>query len=277
MKRVVIIIITFTIGISFLLYPFVSNELNKINGSRAIEAYKQIQEDLPNEEIERERKLAQEYNDSLTGVRIQDPFVSGSGVSMPDNYDKILDFANHMMGYIEIPKINVKLPIFHNVTEDVLAKGVGHISATSFPIGGKGYHSVLTGHTGLPAAKLFTDLTELNLGDMFYINILNETHAYKINQILVVEPENVEDLQPVPDMDYITLVTCTPYGINSHRLLVRGVRVSYNETEKEQIKPIGPLTTSSNKTELYLIISGIVILIVIIIMTIFFRRKNNEK
>lgn len=279
MKRKIIIIITLIIGLSFLLYPLVSNELNRINGSKAIQNFAQEQEEMPDEEIEKERQAAIEYNDSLTGANIKDPFVAGSGMAVPDNYSEILNFANNMMGYIEIPKINVKLPIYHGVSEKTLAKGVGHISETAFPIGGLGNHSVLTGHTGLPSAKLFTDLTELKVGDLFYINILNETHAYKIEQILVVDPSNTDDLRPIQGKDYITLVTCTPYGINSHRLLVRGERTEYIESEKENIEAINPLTVSSNNTGLYIILAGaIIIIVVIVILTkIIVRRRRYEK
>ena len=130
------------------------------------------------------------------------------------------------MGYIDIPTIDAHLPIYHGTDEEVLAKGVGHVPDTAFPIGGIGNHSVLTGHTGLPSAKIFTDLTELAEGDLFYIHILNETLVYEVDQIQVVLPSQLDNLLPVADRDYCTLVTCTPYGINSHRLLVRGQRTT---------------------------------------------------
>ena len=129
-----------------------------------------------------------------------------------------------MMGYIEIPEIDIYLPIYHGVSEEVLSKGIGHMPNSAFPIGGEGNHAVLTGHTGLPSAKLFTDLTELEEGDRFYIHILDLVLCYTVDQIKVVLPNEGQDLSIVPGKDYCTLVTCTPYGINSHRLLVRGIR-----------------------------------------------------
>ena len=140
-------------------------------------------------------------------------------------YLQLLDFEDGMMGYITIAKIGVELPIFHGVGEAVLSRGVGHLPSSGLPIGGNGNHTVLTGHTGLPSAELFTDLTELEIGDMFFVTVLGEVLAYKIDQIKVVLPEETQDLLPVAGEDLCTLITCTPYGINSHRLLVRGRRI----------------------------------------------------
>lgn len=161
-----------------------------------------------------QRRLAEEYNRQLlkTGAEI-------------GNYDEILNISDGVMGYLKIPKIHVSLPIYHGSGEEVLRKGVGHLPETAFPIGGTGNHAVLTGHTGLPSARLLTDLSELEEGDSFSISILAETHQYRVSQIQVVLPDEAEALAPVPGEDLVTLVTCTPYGVNSHRLLVSGSRV----------------------------------------------------
>ena len=160
-------------------------------------------------------------------------------------YEKELNFNNDgSMGYIDIPKINVKLTIFHGTDESVLQTSIGHLEGTSLPVGGKGTHSVLSGHRGLPSAKLFSDLDQLREGDTFTIHVLNETLTYEVDQIRVVEPTDLSNLTIDPDQDYVTLVTCTPYGINTHRLLVRGHRIANSDgganviSDAVQIKPI---------------------------------------
>lgn len=214
------------VGVGILAYPSVSNLINRSHGSYAIEQLQIKLKSVDTEEKERQRRLAEEYN-ALLGQE-----------EMEDKYNDILDFSHGIMGYIRIPKIHVDLPIYHGVEEDVLLKGVGHLPNSAFPIGGEGNHAVLTGHTGLPSAKLFTDLTELEEGDLFYISILDETLAYRVDQTKVVLPSEGGDLTRVPGQDYCTLVTCTPYGINSHRLLVRGQRTQMlqeeTETEKQE-------------------------------------------
>lgn len=223
----------FLAGLVMLFYPDISNLLAQRNQSAAIQEYSATLAETTIEQMEKERQKAKEYNNALSGVQIQDPFIPGSGMVLPENYTSVLNL-NGIIGYIEIPVINVSLSINHGTGEAVLKKGVGHMEMTAFPTGGEGNHTVLTGHTGLPAAKLFTDLDKLVIGDIFYIHILNETLAYKVDQILVVIPENTEDLRPVKGKDYISLVTCTPHGINSHRMLVRGIRIPYIADEAEQ-------------------------------------------
>lgn len=207
----------FLAGIAILAYPFVSNYINELHSSHVIQ---QLEQDLgarADEELALHRERAKAYNNSLRSV--------GEGSEAPYDYNEILNFPGGIMGYIDIPKIHVHLPIYHGTGEDVLSKGVGHLPDTAFPIGGSGNHSVLTGHTGLPSAKLFTDLTKLAEGDLFYIHILEEVLTYEVDQIKIVLPSKADDLLPAAGKDYCTLVTCTPYGVNSHRLLVRGIRV----------------------------------------------------
>jgi len=176
------------------------------------------------------------------------------------------------MGYIEIPVIDVYLPVYHGVDESVLSKGVGHISKTAFPIGGVGNHSVLTGHTGLPSAELFTDLVEVQEGDTFYVHIAGETVAYQVDQILVVLPEEVDNILPVPGKDYCTLVTCTPYGVNSHRLLVRGYQVEY-EVPEEVVAEVEETTDYS----MYIGIGvgiGVLLTLVIVVYTVVRKKRK---
>lgn len=207
----------FLAGIAILAYPFVSNYINELHSSHAIQQLEQVLENAEDAELKRQRELAEQYNESLRNT--------GENVSCPYNYEEILSFPGGIMGYLDIPSINIHLPIYHGTGDDALAKGIGHLPDTAFPIGGKGNHSVLTGHTGLPSAKLFTDLINLAVGDLFYIHILGEILTYEVDQIKIVLPSEVDALLPTAGKDYCTLVTCTPYGVNSHRLLVRGRRV----------------------------------------------------
>ncbi len=278
MKRAVIILLFLVAGIGLLSYPYVSNYLTEVNGSKAIQELRAQIEQEDDGSLARERALAEEYNASLTGQEIKDPFVPGSGIVLPENYGDILDYANNTMGYIEIPKIKVKLPIYHGVSDDVLVKGVGHMSETAFPIGGEGNHSVLTGHTALPSAKLFSDLIELTQGDTFYIDILNEILAYQVENIRVVEPDNTIHLAPVEGKDYITLLTCTPYAINTHRLLVQGTRIPYTPEQYEQEVQNRTITSGGSVVDTNMVIigaiAGLIIIILIAIVYQFRRRKG---
>ena len=211
-------------GLGVLTYPALSDYISRRNGSYAIQLLDDRMEGIQEKVLERQRELAAEYNARLG---------TGEPDGLDADYEKIMDFGGGIMGYIRIPKIRVNLPIYHGVEEDVLSKGVGHLPRTAFPIGGAGNHTVLSGHTGLPSAELFTGLTELEIGDCFYITALEDTLAYQVDQIRVVLPDEVGALSPVAGADYCTLVTCTPYGINSHRLLVRGSRVPMEQEVPE--------------------------------------------
>jgi len=226
----------FLVGTALIFYPTVSNMLAERYHVTEIENYDEIVTEMEERLKEEELQKAREYNNALTGSGIRDPFIPESGVVLPDNYTSVLGFSGGIMGYIKIPEIDVYLPIYHGTSENVLRKGSGHMENTAIPIGGEGNHTILTGHTGLSTARLFTDLDKLETGDVFYITVLDTTIAYAVDQILVVTPDDTSELVPVPDEDYVTLVTCTPYAINSHRLLVRGTRIPYTEdTEKAPV------------------------------------------
>ena len=215
------------LGLGVLLYPTVSSAINGINGSYAIQEFQQQLDTMDDRQKQAELEAARTYNASLQ---------TGSGDSEGAYYG-ILDFGNGIMGYISIPGIDVKLPIYHGVSTQVLEKGVGHLPTSSFPIRGEGNHAVLTGHTGLPSASLFTDLHKMQEGDLFQVTVGGTDMTYQVDQIKVVLPNETEDLQIVAGQDYCTLVTCTPYGVNSHRLLVRGTGIEITQEQSETVMP----------------------------------------
>ena len=217
----VIVIVCFLIGLSLLLYPSVSNWWNSIHASSVIIDYAAAQKNLSDEECEALFAAAEAYNRSISEIDF--PLMYYDQV---EGYEQTLNLdGSGVMGYITIPKIDVKLPVLHGTSEGVLQKAVGHLEGTSLPTGGTGNHCVLSAHCGLPSARLFTDLDQMKTGDQFTLTVLNRELIYEIDQILTVEPQEVEALYPVEGEDYCTLVTCTPYGVNSHRLLVRGRRI----------------------------------------------------
>ena len=201
------------LGVAVLLYPILSSAVNRINGSYVIHELQMQLEQMDSEQLVAELQAAQQYNEQLH---------DSTDATM--DYDEILNFGNGVMGYLTVEKIDLMLPIYHGVTNEVLEKGIGHLPESAFPIGGSGNHAVLTGHTGLPSAELFTNLEKLEMGDQFQIRVGSSTVFYAIDQILVVLPSQTDALMPIQGEDYCTLVTCTPYGINTHRLLVRGMR-----------------------------------------------------
>ena len=210
-------------GIALLLYPVVGTYLNERSFNDAVSHYEEAVRTLPDDERERMLAEARAYNDSLRGDLVRDPFVPNSGYAVPGNYDDVLDVdGTGLMGTVSIPSIGLALPVYHGTSDDVLAHGVGHIPQTSLPVGGAGTHAVLTGHTGLPTACLFTDLERLKEGDVFVIEVLGERRAYAVDDVSVVEPDDVSSIRVDGEHEYVTLLTCTPYGVNSHRLLVRG-------------------------------------------------------
>jgi len=273
MKRTVLIIVIFLLGVGLLTYPSVSNYIAVKNGSYAIDSYDEAIAEKDEEFLSAERQKAQEYNESLLGAPVRDPFIPGSGIVMQEDYYEILNIGG-MMGYIEIPKISIKLPIYHGTSEEVLKKGVGHLEGSTLPIGGEGTHSVLTGHTGLSSAKLFTDLSVLQEGDLFYLYLLDEVLAYEVDEIKVIEPERTIDLKPVSGEDYCTLLTCTPYGVNSHRLLLRGTRVDYVPEIKESI---AETQSSADRMLMLVVIITSGIMLILIILTIIVKRKQLYK
>lgn len=247
----VILVLILLAGLSLLLYPTVSDYWNSFHQSRAIAGYAEAVAGIDDEQYEKMWNEAVKYNRELS-KRPNHLFLTDDE---REEYNKILDISGTgIMGYIEIPSIKVSLPIYHGVDEGILQIAIGHIEGTSFPVGGKGTHCVVSGHRGLPSAKLFSNLDDLREGDTFMMRVLDETLTYEVDQILIVEPEDVSALEFEKGKDLCTLVTCTPYGINSHRLLVRGHRIANLEdassirvtADAQQFEPVlvAPVVTA---------------------------------
>lgn len=223
----IILVLIFIIGLSLLLYPSFSDYWNSFHQSRAIASYAQTVTTIDDDQYEKMWAQAQEYNTTL--AKKQNRWVLSEEEC--EEYESLLNIGGTgIIGYIEIPNIKVSLPIYHGVDEAVLQIAVGHIEGSSLPVGGEGTHCVISGHRGLPSAKLFTNLDEMEEGDLFMMRVLDETLTYEVDQIRIVEPEDLSALEIEEGKDLCTLVTCTPYGINSHRLLVRGHRVENMES-----------------------------------------------
>ncbi|MBO4493805.1 MAG: class C sortase [Ruminococcus sp.] len=231
MKRIIIRSLPFValfIGIFLLLYPTVSEHINAVHQSRAIQMYNEITDTMSSEEYDRMTEAAKEYNRKL--LTVENPILEPEKI--PGYYNTLDITGTGIMGYLTIEKIKVELPIYHSVNDNVLQVAAGHLPGTSLPVGGTGTHSVMSGHRGLPSARLFTDLDKLEPGDIFYITVMSDVLTYQVDQVKTVKPYEIEDLSIDPDKDYCTLFTCTPYGINSHRLLVRGERIETKEEYK---------------------------------------------
>lgn len=241
MRRKLLVIgvcLLFVIGLLVTVYPFLSNYLYENRQDGVIQSYEQAVSQSNQTSLEKFWQEAWDYNKGLLqgGVALTDPFAPDALMDpTAEPYAGLLNVnGNGVMGYLEIPKIQVYLAVYHGTTEAVLQKGIGHLENTSLPVGGQGSHVVVSGHTGLSDKKLFTDLTELETGDVFYLHVLDDVLAYQVDQIKVVEPSDTSDLLLDAQHDYVTLVTCTPYGVNTHRLLVRGTRIAYETAEQTQ-------------------------------------------
>ena len=227
----------FLAGLSVLLYPSVSDYINEKNSSRAISNYDTVIEQMEEEDYTKEWEAALAYNKYLAEFSNLSVAAVVEEEREDSLYTNLLNATGTgIMGSIKIPSVKINLPIYHGTDEAVLQIAAGHYIGSSLPIGGESTHAILTGHRGLPSAKLFTDLDRLETGDIFYIKVLGEILEYQIDQIEIVLPEEVEGLSIVPGEDYVTLVTCTPYGINSHRMLIRGARIPYDGKYEEEVK-----------------------------------------
>ena len=224
----IILILIFLVGLSVMLYPSVSDAVNRKHQSRAVAGYAEEVEQLSDADYQTYFDAADAYNRQLNTT--PNAFYKPDLVS---GYAQTLDISGTgIMGYITIPKISVELPIYHGTDAGVLQVAAGHLEGSSLPVGGAGTHAVISAHRGLPSAKLFTNLDELEVGDRFTITVLNRVLTYEVDQISIVLPTEIDQLLPTEGMDYVTLMTCTPYGINTHRLLVRGKRVETTESQK---------------------------------------------
>ncbi len=288
MKRKLInllLALLFLAGFGILIYPTVSNQWNTYRQSRLISNYEAALEPMTEEDYTAEWEKAEAFNATFTENNIYGDAFGSEDTDLEDTeYWSVLNVAGDgVMGYLSIPKINIKLAIYHGTGEEVLQTGVGHLNGTKLPIGGTGNHTVLAAHRGLPSARLFTDVDQLQIGDKFYLHILDETLAYQVDQVLpMVEKDDMETLTEAlkndPDADQVTLFTCTPYGVNSHRLLVRGTRVAYTGEEDVQATPVETMVKAvQNYYMLYLLLGLSVTVLIILVMKFLFGRKNREE
>jgi sortase A len=276
----IVIILIFLAGLSLLLYPLVANQWNNHRQKQLISNYESVisdKEAAGNIDYAAEMKKAEAYNDALLPSILPDSFaVADASTETDSSYEDSLNIAGDgMMGIVEIPKIAIKLPIYHGTGDEVLQKAAGHLEGSSLPIGGESTHAVISAHRGLPSASLFTDLDQLEIGDHFLIHVLDETLCYEVDQILVVDPEDTSALAVEDGEDLVTLLTCTPYGVNTQRLMVRGHRVPYEEQAvADEQTPLSGFSLHTNY--LLWVVVGIVITGVFILI-LFIREKKLQK
>ncbi len=272
----ILISILFLAGLSLLLYPFIANEWNNYRQKQLISNYDQVvaeKEAAGMIDYEEEQELAVRYNNALLPSILPDSFADAENSDGNDAYMACLNIAGDgMMGTVEVPKIDITLPIFHTTTKEILEKAAGHLEGSSLPVGGENTHAVITAHRGLPSAALFTDLDKMKEGDHFLLHILKETLCYEVDQISIVEPEDTKALAVEDGMDLVTLVTCTPYGVNSHRMLVRGHRVPYDPQKlADENLPLSDMSLHTN----YLL--WVIVGILITAAFCFFLYKREKK
>lgn len=272
----IIIAVIFIMGLSLLLYPTVANQWNTYRQSKLVRAYEDQIRDLEDAnavDYDAEWEKAHAYNEALAPMILPDSFAIADATEEKDRaYESCLNLTgNGIMGTVEIPKIDVRLPIYHYTKKEVLLNAAGHLEGSSLPVGGVNTHSVISAHRGLPSATLFTDLDKLEEGDHFLIRVLNDTLCYEVDKISVVEPEETEELAVEDGEDLMTLLTCTPYGVNSQRLLVRGHRVPYEESyEAETDRPFSLTTNYILWVIVGLAVTGVLI-------GIMYRRERRKK
>lgn len=274
-----VICIIFLAGLSLLLYPFVANQWNNYRQKQLISGYEQVvseKEAAEGIDYDAERKKAEDYNEALLPCVLPDSFALAESSGVDPVYMNTLNIAgDEMMGSVEIPKINIKIPIYHTTEEEVLNKGAGHLEGSSLPVGGANTHAVISAHRGLPSASLFTDLDQMKVGDHFLLHVLDETLCYEVDKISVVKPEDTTALAVEDGQDLVTLLTCTPYGVNTHRLLIRGIRTEYVEPEEEAEET--PIQQIAKVDPVKIMIIGLVAMVImIIIVYIVIRRKSRK-
>ena len=276
---IAVLLLVFLIGAAVLLYPMVAGMWAKRHQLVVVESYDAAVSQYGRTEIEAEREAAHRYNRSLleNSVVLSDPFDPNAPDFPEGDYDELLDLTD-AMACIEIPKINVNLPVYHGTDSETLSMGVGHLEGTSLPVGGSGTHACLSAHSGLPTAELFTNLTKLETGDLFYIHVLDETLAYRVDSIRVVEPTDISLLTIEENRDYVTLITCTPYAVNTHRLLVRGTRTEYTPEEAAQAAQAAKAAGRSTVeiVQMVSIAAGVVLFVVMVVLLCKPKRKRGK-
>ena len=264
----ILLVLMLFVGICGLLYPSVSQYWNTKTQTRAVENYREILESLKPEDYEVYFQEAERYNTELS--ELSDPLLD---YHMLNGYNNIFNISgNGIMGYVSIPKLGVELPLYHGISAEVLNIACGHLEGTSLPMGGKNTHCVISAHRGLPHAKLFTELDKMEIGDTFTITVLDRTVTYQVDQIKVVRPNEIDDIQIVPDEDLCTLLTCTPYGVNSHRLLVRGTRI-------ENAAPVLHVTSNAYRIDSLVatpVVAAPILLVLLIVLMVKYRDKGTK-
>lgn len=269
----IILILIFLVGLSVMLYPTVSDYVNQKNQSRAVASYSEEVENLSDVDYQAYFDAADDYNRRL--AETPDAFYRPEEVS---GYTDTLDVSGTgIMGYITISKIGVELPIYHGTSDGVLQVAAGHLEGSSLPVGGAGTHAVISAHRGLPSAKLFTNLDELEVGDTFTITVLDRVLTYEVDQISIVLPTETDLLQPVEGKDYVTLMTCTPYGINTHRLLVRGKRIENAENQKHIRVTADALRIEPIIVAPALAVPMLLVLLVVMLAVPHLRKRKNQR
>ena len=272
-KSTIILILVFFVGLSVMLYPTVSDYVNQINQSRAVASYSEEVENLSDVDYQAYFDAADDYNRRL--AETPDAFYRPEEVS---GYTDTLDVSGTgIMGYITISKIGVELPIYHGTSDGVLQVAAGHLEGSSLPVGGAGTHAVISAHRGLPSAKLFTNLDELEVGDTFTITVLDRVLTYEVDQISIVLPTETDLLQPVEGKDYVTLMTCTPYGINTHRLLVRGKRIENAENQKHIRVTADALRIEPIIVAPALAVPMLLVMLVVMLAVPHLRKRKNQR
>ena len=262
------IILIFVLGLLIAMYPIISNYYYTVENNNEIKDFNEAVSEMPSKEVLERIELAKAYNDTLDPSRLADPYTEREKKGV-ENYARMLE-VREKIGFIDVPKINQQIPVYAGTSEDVLQHACGHLEGTSLPVGGKDTHSVITAHRGLPQVKLFRDLDKMEVGDIFFFTNVKETLAYKVDQILVVEPWDFDPVLVVEGKDLMTLLTCTPYMINSHRLLVRGHRVPYVPEVKEEIE-------RAKFNYKSLIVPGLVLAVVMLIIFLYIRHRRRRR
>ena len=266
---IVLASVTFLLALGMTLYPVISNHINEKFASEIHTAYEEIIQQADTSALLEAKELAIAYNEAIVPGAADEAYSQAALLEASVDYEKQLNIVgNGTMGYVEIPNINVNLPIYHGTSNDSLERGIGHLLGSSLPVGGESTHAILTAHSGMASQKMFSDLDLMKIDDVFYIDVLNERLAYQVDAIFTVLPHETEQLQIVTGEDYCTLVTCTPFGVNTHRLLVRGTRIPYEEAEEilEQQPVIEEPTSTWEEKYMDGIITGVSIVVILALL-----------
>lgn len=265
---IILAVVLFVAALGLTFYPIISNYVNTLYASKIHTAYEEVIEQTDNTELLKAKELAIAYNESIRPGATEGIYSQAALTEASVDYENQLNVAGDgIMGYVNVPKINVILPIYHGTDPDSLERGIGHLLGSSLPIGGADTHSILTAHSGMASQKMFSDIPQLAVGDVFYLNVLGETLAYQVDQINTVLPHDTTYLGIERDMDFCTLATCTPFGINTHRLLVRGSRIPYEESEViEQVNVRAEVASTWEQQYIKGLAIGLAVVLVLVIL-----------